>query len=112
MRRGMSPNALARCRRMKITLDNTGGYSALIQIEDPGQGGKVCATYKCRLPSDTERVQRNWVAKYKIPPENVTVVDLAKQREEEAPANKPPTVVILDPVEETVPLSVGEEILE
>lgn len=70
---GMSPTALARCRRLTIRR----GVGGLVKLEvtDPRLNGRVVAEYTAKNAQDETRVKRAYMAEYRIPIENVLIVE-------------------------------------
>lgn len=70
---GMSPLALSRCRKLLIRKQLDGHVK--LEVTDPRLNGKVVAEYLAKNAQDEMRVKRSYMAQYRIPPENITVVE-------------------------------------
>lgn len=66
---GMSPAALARCKKLKLSTIEEG--RTLLEVTDPRAGEKVVDTYTARTDQDVMRIRRAFVKKHSIPAENV-----------------------------------------
>jgi len=71
---GMSEAALARCRRLTITdvSDEDSPFRKELMVHPPSPDDRVLETIVVRTPQDLARVKRSYMAKYRIPPENIT----------------------------------------
>lgn len=69
---GMSPEALRRCRRLKVSAYVGDGPRWKLEVLGPEGDNRILAHETVRTPQDFARVKRAWMGKYRIPPENVT----------------------------------------
>lgn len=74
----MSPRATARCRQLRVIDNNkdkgikTKKVHYTFEIYDPIAPDTVKASINVRTVHDYHRIMRSWMAKYRVPAENVT----------------------------------------
>lgn len=78
----MSPDALARCRSMKITRLEDGIRSKL-EVFDPKFGNRAIAVQVVRTEHDLARFKLAWTRTFQVPPENLTEVSETQPQDTE-----------------------------
>lgn len=72
---GMSPAALARCKRLVIrSISEDESYRVALEVFDPRGGAepRKVDEYVSRTPQDTARVRAAFMRKHRVPSQNVT----------------------------------------
>lgn len=69
---GMSEAALRRCRRLSLV--SMGEGRVRLEVRPPEPDNRVLEQLIVRTPQDMTRVKTAYMAKYRIPPENVVEV--------------------------------------
>ncbi len=74
---GMSPRALARCRRLVITdiSDRDNPFRKKFEVFDPRQKDMCIFNISVRTPQDERRLRQGLMGKYRIPSQNVSLVE-------------------------------------
>lgn len=69
---GMSPEGLARCRRLTITSESSQtDFAVRLEVFDPRHGERKVANLVARTPQDVRRIKASLMTKYRVPKENV-----------------------------------------
>lgn len=74
----MSPTALSRCRKLLVTISVLPKKEVrwLLEVIDQRFNNKVVTSFSARTEIDYQRVRRTYVQRYRIPQENVEVIEV------------------------------------
>jgi hypothetical protein len=80
----LSPAALARCRKLRvlITQYSTGEKFWLLEVIDQRFNDKVVTRFSARTEIDYLRVRRTYVQRYRVPLENIEILNATQDTPE------------------------------
>jgi len=87
---GLSKSALERCRKMVITHLQNGRYE--LKVTDPRLGERSVISQVVRTEHDLYRYKLNFMKRYRIPQENITVIEQDTDEESNGTDNESPEV--------------------